>query len=656
MESGRLYNKQQTTTAGTNLTNSSSQAYKRVELEAVPSATSNNLQYQGEDDSQKVISNVGGVSTAGENEINPIKWGYNAPSGSRIELNDTGGSERIDVIHTSGAGLTIEPDGAIYINSKSSRGAGMAAPLGDVVITAGGDIVIKGAAGLTIHTAGDLNLDVGGSFIMSCENYSLNTKNYAAIIDGAATTTISTDNSIIVGGIDRKTVAGDQREQTTGKRIIDVGADYTNRVGGNQSLDVQGTSTHSIKGDHKLQTAAKTTITSDSDTTVNTGGALAVKTTGQTNINGSDEIHVKSAANMIISSQADAAFIADGDALVVAKGDMQVSGESEATFSSQGETQVLSQGTAKIIGSETEIHGSTISNRCGTFLSKEITGDPGGPNSASVPSAPSAPGPDGPDGSEEAKDAEVMEANDIVDTLSSARKYPEYPGNGVRESANATGLGTISGDETPQAQEVFDEYSGGNAGNANPSQQMDVYDTLPEAPVDRDPEIVANDPGRGIPSYNNMSAQISKYFTVGQLINGTTTRQRPSPDQWDSIIKQGILLANNVLDPIKEKFPDLIVTSWYRYRTPNHGTGRAIDIVVESRSMTKHAEIARFARDHLPVDQVFLEKNTTGRTHVHVRVANAGSKTTPRVMTCGDPKCTNKVPGIQVGWLGRRAK
>lgn len=650
---GRLYNKQLTAVNGTNLTGSSSQSFPHIEIPTIPSATSNNKQYQGEDDSQKVLSGAGGDSTGASPTTTSQRWGYVAPTGSRVEVNDTPGGERIDIVHRSGAGIAMESDGSIYIISKSSRGAGIAAPLGDIMITAGGDIVIKGAASLSIETAGDLNLDVGGTFTTVCENYNLNTKNYAAIIDGSSHTSITNDQNEIVGGIDRKTVAGDQREQITGQRILDVGNNNTERVGGDYKLDVQRTSTHSIKGDHKLQTQSKTFILSSSDTNIDTGADLNVKTTGDSNINATGQILTKSGGNTHLSSQSDIAVTGDGNSLLGSKGGTIVTGPT-TEVRSEGNLGLYASGSATLMGSSTEIHGSTIANKCGTFLSKPITGDPGGPSSASVSPIGSAPAPDSPDAPSAAKDAEVMEANDIVDTLTSARKYPEYPGNGVRESANATGLGMISGDETPQAEDVFNEYSGGNQGNMNPSQQMDTYDTLSEDPVNRDSNITAVDVD-GVPSYGNLSAKISKYYTLGMIVNGTTTRHKPGPSNWQQIVKQGVILANNVLDPIKEKFPDVLVTSWYRTNSGNHKTGRAIDLVVESRSMTKHAEIARFARDTLPVDQVFIEKNTSGRTHIHLRVATPGSKTSPSVLTCGDPQCRSKVPGIQVGWLARRA-
>ena len=250
--------------------------------------------------------------------------------------------------------------------------------------------------------------------------------------------------------------------------------------------------------------------------------------------------------------------------------------------------------------------------------------------------------------------AQTMKGKDIVDQLTTARKYPEYPGNGRLESANKTGVGMISHDTTSQAEDVYNEVSGANQGNVNPSYQGGSYDTLPDTPTNRDPNISATDPGKPVPSPHDLSAKISKYFTLGMLTQAKHSHKIP-PGSYQSVCKNMILLANNVLDPIKEKFPDIIITSVYRNNSSNHITGRAVDIVVESRSMEKHAEIARYARDNLPVDQVFIEKNVSGRTHVHLRVSESGAKVTPRVMTCGDAKCQSNTPGIDVGWLARRA-
>ena len=605
METGRLYSKQLTSTEGTNLTNSATQSYKHVELPSVIATTAPNLDYVGEDDSSKVVTGAGGGGEGGSPEKAPVRWGYTAPSGSRIEVNDTGGAERIDVVHNSGAGFTIEPDGSIYFVSQSKRGAGLAAPFGDLMMTASGDVIIKGAASLSFQTSGDVNFDVGGAFNLRSNSYKLITTNYNAVIDGGKTENVTNDSSLVIGGIDRKTVAGDSREQVTGKKIFDVGSDMTTRVGGNNRSDVSGTDTNNVKGtkttsvtgDHTISTSGKSKISASGDNDIYSGGNIKATASGNADIKAGGPVKL------------DGSSVHASPAIDL------------ALWAEQTPQAALAVSLGGSMGSKPPVQGA---------------------GSASAGSVASA------------EDAKVMDAPDIVDTLTSARKYPNYPGNGVLEGANGTGISTISYDETPGAEDVFNEYSSGNQGNINPSKQVDSYDTLPADPVNRPNNITAVDPNKPTPSQHDLGAKISKYFTLGQLTRARHSHPIP-PAQYDSVVKNHILLATNVLDPIKEKFPDIVITSAFRSNSSNHKTGKAIDIVVESRSMTKHAEIARFARDNLPVDQVFLEKNTSGRTHVHLRVSEAGQKATPSVFTCGDPKCQSRTSGIDVSWLGRRA-
>lgn len=653
MQSGRLYNKQQTSVAGSNLSNSGTQAFKRVEIENIPEVTSPNLQYAGEEDSVHVLSGAGGGGDVGSPDVNTQVWGWNAPSGSRVEVNDTPGGETISIVHRSGAGIQMDPDGGVYIISKGQRGAGLSAPFGDIFISASGDVVIKGGSSLTVETQGDLNMDVGGTFQLKCNNYNLMTKNYNATIDGPQTTSITNDSSTVVGGIERMSVAGDARRQITGSQINDIGKNHTTRVGENATNDVKGTSTHTIDGDHTLSSKASTKMFSAEDTTMDTGENLTMKTKGNIHNDSTGTHFLHSTGSFEFATSRNFAMSAGMSAVLTAADQTSIQGN-DTTLLGRLAVQVGSAGPASVIGSNTDISGAVISLKAGLLLTPSEGGTSGGPDSVSPPGMPDIPGPDAPEAPKEAKDAEVMEANDIVDTLTSARKFPEYPGNGVWESSNSTGLGTISHDTMPQAEEVYNEYSGGNQGNTNPSEPGETYDTLPEDPVNRDPDIEAQDGNWPLPEYMNLSAKVSKYFTVGMLIYGTTSKHIPSKKVWENVMKNGMLLARNVLDPIKEKYPDVLVTSWYRPGTRNHGDGRTIDIVVKSRSIAKQAEMARFARDNLPVEQVFLEKNSTKKTHLHLRVSRPGQKVNPTVISCGDPNCHSKIPGIDVAWLRRK--
>lgn len=601
MESGRLFNKTLTTTTAVGTEDAASPMKKVVMQRSVPTATSNNLEYAGEDDSATVLSGVGDGDYATSPGSTPQRWGHVTSSGSRIEINDSDGGERIELIHRSGAGVSIDPDGGVYVTTESARGGGISAPKGDFYVNAQGDLVIKGAGSVTIDTAGDLNINVGGTLTISAGSYKLITQNQDETIDGAASRSVTNDQSVVIGGIDRKTVAGDSREQITGTKITDVGGKSNLRVDGEHTIDVGGKSTTKVNGDQSISTG------------------------------GNHEQRVGGTAK----------YHSGGDVEVASGGDAVVSGGGNASVASGGATSLFGGSVHSSPPIDRAIHSNQTTNASFAQSEGGVVGpipplQSGGTVSAS-----------GPEGADE---SQVADANDVVDTLTSARKFPEYPGNGVTESANKTGYSMISYDTTPQSEDVFNEYSGGNMGNVNPSYQGGSYDNLPPAPVNRSSNIRVVESSTPVPARHNNNAKISKYFTLGQLVNAKHSHKIPV-DQWESVVAAHIKVATNVLDAVKEKFPDLEITSAYRNNSNNHRTGLAIDMVVHSRDMTKHAEIARFARDNLAVDQVFIEKNTSGRTHVHLR-CGSGS---PRVLTCGDPQCNSSTPGIQVAWLARRA-
>jgi len=604
METGRKYNKTITANEGQGLSNSATVNHKTVAPQQAFVATSENLQYQGEDDSMTTLTGPGGGDYVSSSENAPHRWGHTAPSGTRVEINDSGGKERVEIVHHTGAAVVIDPDGAIYLTSSSERGAGLSAPFGDYFISAGGDVVIKAGGSLTVSTPGDLNLNVGGTLTIAAAAYALQTKVMDEVIDGSASRAVTNDQSTVIGGIDRKTVAGDSREQVTGNKIVDISGNSTNRVDGDISTDVGGNNTSKIGGNNSLSV----------------GGDNSIASSG----------------NATLSSESDMNLVASGDA--------NLTGEGQAT--------VYSGGPVKLTGSE--VNASPAVDRA-LWADEAAQAGLAAVLGGGIGLKPPEKGGSAGSGAEvqQPTEAQTVDADDIVDSLTSARKYPEYPGNGVLESANHTSYSMVSYDQTPQAEDVYNEYSGINRGNINPFYSGGSYDYLPDTPINRSPDIASIDPGISVPARHNNNAKISKYFTLGQIVNAKHSHKIP-PSRWESVVQNHIFAAYNVLDPIKAKFPDVLVTSAYRSNSSNHITGRAIDLVVESRSLTRHAEIARFARDNLPVDQVFIERNASGKTHVHLRVSQTGAKTTPVVLTCADPKCQNSTPGINVEFLARK--
>lgn len=618
METGRAYNKGILSNTGQGLTNSGESVRKIVEPINFSTSTSVSQAYAGNDEGQKVLTGSGEGDYVGASENFPHRWGHTAPSGSRVEIDDTGGAERISIVHKSGAAMVVDPDGSVYITSASKRGGGIGAPFGDYFISAGGDIVIKGGGSISVDTPGDLNLNVGGTLNITAGAYNLHTKTMDETIDGTAARSVTNDQGVVIGGILRTVVAGDRRDQTSGNTITDVAGKNTVRIDGEQTVDVGGKASLTADGGIHNQTLADHIQTANGKTQVNTGGDMEIKTAGENKF----------------GSQGDAHFVSDGS----------------TTVSGQSDTTIFSGAAVKLTGSQ--VNASPMVDRAdwsaqsdkATILAAAV--EP--PESSGSGSSAS-----GPSGGTNATEAKTMEANDIVDELTSTRQFPEYPGNGVHESASKTSLGMISGDETPQAEDVYSKYSSGNQGSIDAAYPGETVDTLPDTPVNRDANIAAVDSDIGVPSRNQLNAKISKHFTLGMLIKANSSHFIPQ-NLWEIVVKNHILVAVNVLDPLKEKFPDLVVTSAYRNNSANHKTGRAIDCRVESRSMSKNAEMARYARDNLPVDQVLLEKNDTGYSHLHVRVSPTGSKSNPVVFTCGDKKCNSKTPGIDVAFLMRK--
>lgn len=572
MEPGRKANKDITTRAGNGLSETGSSVAPSTPPLSVSASTPGNTSYVGEDESIHTLTGPGdGIPSSGGGQKEQ-KWGYVSPTGTRVEVDDTPGSEKVTIMHQSGSMYVIDPDGSIYVVSSSRKGLGIAAPYGDVYIQAAGRLILE-AADMSIIARGNLTLDVGGTLSIKAKAIVTNAQVLDETIDGSVSRSVTDDVSTVVGGIIRETVAGDKRVQISGSQVTDVAGDDLHRITGNQATSVTGAMSHAAKGAATYHSDAKATL--------------------------------------------------DGDGSVQIVGTTKVSGSLDVTGAIDSGSTIKGVG---VVGSNVEVKGPIM-----TLASVGATS------------------PDADDGfSGEIQAAETMDGEDIVDELTSERKYPNYPGNGKTESASTGSIMTVSHDAVDQAQEVYDEYSSANQGNLNPATPGE--EIADATPVADNTSTKTNSP-YSIPSKYDRSAKISRYFTLGDLIDAKHSHEIPAA-KFDTIVRAHMDVAYNVLDPIKQQFSDMIITSAYRNNSKNHVTGQAIDFVCSSRSLAIHAEMARFAAEKTPTMQVFLEKNTSGRTHVHVRVGPAGSK--PRVLSCGDPKCQSKTEGISIAYLRKK--
>jgi hypothetical protein len=123
--------------------------------------------------------------------------------------------------------------------------------------------------------------------------------------------------------------------------------------------------------------------------------------------------------------------------------------------------------------------------------------------------------------------------------------------------------------------------------------------------------------------------RLSKHFTLGALSSRAPASPTELKDQR-GLTKSEIAgnlksLAVNVLDPIKDKFPDMTVTSGFRSSssTSDHDIGAAADIQFETKSPAEYFEAAKWIKDNVPHKQLLLEyqDKPDGRRIAWVHVA-----------------------------------
>lgn len=114
------------------------------------------------------------------------------------------------------------------------------------------------------------------------------------------------------------------------------------------------------------------------------------------------------------------------------------------------------------------------------------------------------------------------------------------------------------------------------------------------------------------------STMLSPNFSLRQLSLGAVVSQYAIKAQnglsAEDIVCNLKNIAENVLEPLKAKYPNMIVTSGFRTGSgkSQHLKGEAVDIQFTNASKGFYFEVAKWAKDNLPYDQFLLEYKSTG--------------------------------------------
>lgn len=149
-----------------------------------------------------------------------------------------------------------------------------------------------------------------------------------------------------------------------------------------------------------------------------------------------------------------------------------------------------------------------------------------------------------------------------------------------------------------------------------------------------------------LPNTGELDAKISKHFTLGQLsihalfVSQSTRRGYKDGMMTQEHVKNLANLAQNALDPIKEKFPSLVIHSGWRYmssaadRGPsggNHPKGYAADI---STNVMSVFELANWIKENMKgrYTMMLLEYSASSGW-VHLQLGGKGSLENPIHLT-----------------------
>jgi hypothetical protein len=129
--------------------------------------------------------------------------------------------------------------------------------------------------------------------------------------------------------------------------------------------------------------------------------------------------------------------------------------------------------------------------------------------------------------------------------------------------------------------------------------------------------------------------KLSKYFYLKDVSTNTSATSagvRPQNGLTSAQIVSNLkYLAVNALDPIKDKYPDMVITSGFRAGNSksDHNYGQAVDLQFRGHSYSDYYEIAEWIKNNTPYKQVLLEyaSRPSGTiAWIHLASAQNGSK------------------------------
>lgn len=409
--------------------------------------------------------------------------------------------------------------------------------------------------------------------------------------------------------------AGDGYVTIEGQALVYVMGDCNLRVGGSTTLTSEGGVNVSTKGDFRVKAKS---INMES-----TGGDFSVKSSQHITTTATDQYNIKAKSNHIDS--AEITSINSGQQLIIEAQKLSAHSMSDVAIAAEGETYISSKADSNFsaagavylqAGAEANIKAGGIAAISASSL--EVDAD----LNAKLTTNMKAGGVD-------VIGAGAASAGSAADAaLEVGVPAAESQGSGITYSANPDSM-MMEVDDDPELAAAAIKQGIAN-GTINPADldapvtegQEDGASGEKDTAPGGDSKASLNKPTVGdVGSRPNDNLRLSPNFTVGKLSKHTPAGSHTVRAQHGLTATQIVgnmqLLAVNCLEKIKEKYPDMQVTSCFRTSTggkSQHERGMAADMQFPraNKNKSEYYEIAKWIKANVPYDQLLLEYKTTG--------------------------------------------
>ena len=160
---------------------------------------------------------------------------------------------------------------------------------------------------------------------------------------------------------------------------------------------------------------------------------------------------------------------------------------------------------------------------------------------------------------------------------------------------------------------------------------------VPKGPGEKPSPPKQSQPFTPVPANITMEMVLTpKGTTLAQMIKNVSfprtipqlAQHHPSVSGPQAVVNNLAALAQNCLEPIKAKYPTMLITNSYRHGSTigggAHGTGQACDLQFRGIPAHNYFDIAKWIEQNVPYDQLLLEYLPGKTTWIHLSFALPG--------------------------------